>query len=31
MTGTYQMVTDKGERFDAQIGAFELAEPYAIN
>jgi len=31
MRGTYQMVTDKGERFDAQVGAFELAEPYAIN
>jgi len=31
MSGTYQMVTDTGERFDAQVGAFELAEPYAIN
>jgi ApaG protein len=31
MSGTYQMVTDKGERFDAEIGTFELAEPYAIN
>ena len=31
MAGTYQMVTDKGERFDAQIAAFQLAEPYAIN
>jgi ApaG protein len=31
MRGTYQMVTEKGERFDAEIAAFELAEPYAIN
>ncbi len=31
MTGTYQMVTDKGDRFDAEVGTFELAEPYAIN
>lgn len=31
MRGSYQMVTEKGERFDAEIAAFELAEPYAIN
>jgi ApaG protein len=31
MAGTYQMVTDKGERFDAEVGAFQLSEPYAIN
>ncbi len=31
MSGTYQMVTDSGESFDAVVGLFELAEPYAIN
>jgi ApaG protein len=31
MRGTYQMVTEAGERFDAEIATFELAEPYAIN
>ncbi len=31
MRGTYQMVTEGGERFDAEIATFELAEPYAIN
>ena len=31
MRGTYQMVTEGGERFDAEIAAFQLAEPYAIN
>ena len=31
MRGTYQMVTEGGERFDAEIAIFELAEPYAIN
>lgn len=31
MRGTYQMVTEGGERFDAEIAAFDLAEPYAIN
>ena len=31
MRGTYQMVTEGGERFDAEIAPFQLAEPYAIN
>ncbi len=31
MRGTYQMVTEGGESFDAEIAAFQLAEPYAIN
>jgi ApaG protein len=31
MHGTYQMVTAKGERFDAQIAPFTLAVPYALN
>lgn len=31
MHGTYQMVTEGGEHFDAEISPFALAEPYAIN
>lgn len=31
MHGTYQMVTQAGERFDAEIAPFTLAEPYAVN
>lgn len=31
MRGTYQMVTESGERFDAQIAAFSLNEPYSIH
>jgi len=31
MHGTYQMVTPGGERFDAEIAAFTLSEPLAIN
>lgn len=31
MHGTYQMVTARGERFDAEIAAFTLAEPYSVN
>lgn len=31
MHGTYQMVTQSGGRFDAQIAAFTLSEPTAIN
>lgn len=31
MHGTYQMVTDDGERFDAEIAAFSLSRPYAVN
>lgn len=31
MQGTYQMVTRSGARFDAEIAAFTLAEPTALN
>lgn len=31
MHGTYQMVCDDGERFDAQIAPFTLALPYSLN
>lgn len=31
MHGTYQMVTDEGERFDATIAPFTLATPFAFN
>lgn len=31
MHGTYQMVTRRGERFDAVIAPFTLAEPYTVN
>ena len=31
MHGTYQMITEGGERFDVKIAPFALAEPYAIN
>jgi ApaG protein len=31
MRGTYQMVTEGGERFDAEIARFTLAEPYSIH
>jgi ApaG protein len=31
MRGTYQMVTRNGEQFDAEIAAFTLAEPRAVN
>jgi ApaG protein len=31
MHGTYQMVTNTGERFDAEIAPFSLGEPHAIN
>ena len=31
MRGTYQMVTDSGERFDAQIATFSLNEPYSVH
>jgi ApaG protein len=31
MHGTYQMTTSSGERFDATIATFTLAEPHAIN
>ena len=31
MEGSYEMVTDDGERFWAAIGRFTLAEPLAVN
>lgn len=31
MHGTYQMVTARGDRFDAQIAPFSLGQPHAIN
>ena len=31
MRGSYQMVTEGGERFDAEIARFHLAEPYSIH
>lgn len=31
MEGSYQMVTESGQRFDAAIGTFSLAEPTAVN
>ena len=31
MMGTYQMRTEKGETFDAEIAPFLLSEPYLVN
>lgn len=31
MEGTYQMVRDDGERFDAAVGPFTLAMPHRLN
>jgi len=31
MHGTYQMTIDDGETFDAEIAAFTLVEPHAVN
>lgn len=31
MHGAYQMVTSRGERFDAEVAPFTLAEPYSLN
>jgi ApaG protein len=31
MEGTYQMVTDDGELFDARIAPFTLSEPYTVH
>jgi ApaG protein len=31
MRGTYQMVTESGERFDAEIAPFLLAMPHSLN
>lgn len=31
MQGTYQMVLDNGERFEAQVPVFRLSTPFALN
>ena len=31
MKGTYQMVTQAGERFDVKIAPFTLSEPYTVH
>lgn len=31
MEGTYQMMTEGGERFDAKIAPFTLSEPYTVH
>ena len=31
MEGTYQMVTEAGDRFDAVIAPFTLSEPYTVH
>jgi ApaG protein len=31
MEGTYQMVSESGERFDAKIAPFTLSEPYTVH
>jgi len=31
MEGTYQMVTQDGERFDVKIAPFTLSEPYTVH
>ncbi len=31
MEGSYQMVTDSGESFDAEIPPFSLSQPYAVH
>ena len=31
MHGTYQMVTEEGDTFDAAVAPFTLSEPYALN
>ena len=31
MHGTYEMVTDDGEAFDAEIAPFELSQPHLVN
>jgi ApaG protein len=31
MRGSYQMVTEGGESFDAEIATFELSQPYLVN
>ena len=31
MEGTYQMITQEGERFDARVAPFTLSEPYTVH
>ena len=31
MEGTYQMITEGGERFDARVAPFTLSEPYTVH
>jgi ApaG protein len=31
MHGTYQMITQAGEQFDAEIAPFTLSEPYTVH
>ena len=31
MRGSYEMVTDSGETFDAEVAEFALSEPYVVN
>lgn len=31
MHGRYQMITEEGEHFDAEIAVFSLSTPYAVN
>jgi ApaG protein len=31
MEGTYHMITDEGEHFDAEIARFTLSEPYTVH
>jgi ApaG protein len=31
MRGTYQMVTEDGDRFDVEIAPFALHEPYTVH
>jgi len=31
MRGSYQMITARGERFDAEIAEFALSEPYTVH
>jgi ApaG protein len=31
MEGSYQMITESGERFDAKVAPFTLSEPYRVH
>ncbi|HFE45089.1 MAG TPA: ApaG domain, partial [Nannocystis exedens] len=31
MHGSYQMITSDGETFDAEVAAFHMSTPYAVN